>query len=112
MIALAKHLKKNYRVSILSNISRSRYVIARPMFMDSVGSGKVFTSCYMGARKPSKKIYTTVLKELDAKPEETIFIDNLKANVDGAKRAGIKAIQYHNHRQIIMALKRLGVKTG
>ena len=112
MIALAKRLKKSYRISLLSNISRSRYVIARRMFINSIGAGKIFTSCYMGIRKPSKKIYTTVLKELNAKPEETIFIDNLKANVDGAKRAGIKAIQYHNHRQIIMALRHLGVKAG
>lgn len=110
MVALVMRLKKSYCISILSNVSRSRYLVARRMFIDKLGVYRVFTSCYMGMRKPSERIYRKALKELNARPESTIFIDNLKVNVEGAKRVGIKAIQYRSHAQIAMALERLGVR--
>ena len=112
VIGLAKHLERRYRVSVLSNISRSRYSVARELFLHDLGAYRVFTSCYMGMRKPSKKIYLSVLHGLGAKPEETVFIDNLKANVDGAKKVGIRAVQFKNHEQIHRALRRLGVETA
>ncbi len=111
MVALFSKLKKQYRVSILSNVSRSRYLVARKILINRLGAYRVFTSCYMGMRKPSKKIYTTALRELGSKPKSTIFIDNMKINVDGAKRVGINAIQYKNHAQIARALASLGVDT-
>ena len=112
VIGLAKHLERRYRVSVLSNISRSRYSVARELFLHDLGAYRIFTSCYMGMRKPSKKIYLSVLRDLGAKPEETVFIDNLKANVDGAKKVGIRAVQFKNHEQIHRALRRLGVETA
>ena len=111
-IGLAKRLERRYRVSVLSNISRTRYVVVRELFLRDLGAYRVFTSCYMGMRKPSKKIYLAVLRDLGAKPEETVFIDNLKVNVDGAKAVGIRAVQFKNHEQITRALKRLGVETA
>ncbi|MGC8537814.1 MAG: HAD family hydrolase [Candidatus Micrarchaeia archaeon] len=112
MIALVKRLEHNYRVSVLSNISRSRYVVARKLFLHDLNAYKVFTSCYMGMRKPTEKIYLTVLNDLGAKPEETVFIDNLKVNVDGAKKVGIRALQFKSHEQIAKALKRIGAETA
>ena len=112
VIGLAKRLERRYRVSVLSNISRSRYSVARELFLHDLGAYRIFTSCYMGMRKPSKKIYLSVLHDLGAKPEETVFIDNLKANVDGAKKVGIRAVQFKNHEQIHRALRRLGVETA
>ena len=112
VIGLAKHLERRYRVSVLSNISRSRYSVARELFLHDLGAYRIFTSCYMGMRKPSKKIYLSVLHDLGAKPEETVFIDNLKANVDGAKKVGIRAVQFKNHEQIHRALRRLSVETA
>ena len=112
VIGLAKRLERRYRVSVLSNISRSRYIIARELFLRDLGAYRIFTSCYMGMRKPSEKIYLSVLRDLGAKPEETVFIDNLKANVDGAKKVGIRAVQFKDYEQIHSALKRLGIKTA
>ncbi|EQD42305.1 HAD-superfamily hydrolase [mine drainage metagenome] len=111
MVSLAQRLKKRYRVSILSNVSRSRYIVARGLLIKRLGAYRIFTSCYMRMRKPNKQIYLAVLRALRAKPSETIFIDNLKANVVGAKRVGIKGIQFRNHSQITNALKRIGVDT-
>jgi putative hydrolase of the HAD superfamily len=41
-------------------------------------------------RKPDVEIYRFVLDAHDLKPSETLFIDDLQANIDGASKAGLK----------------------
>jgi putative hydrolase of the HAD superfamily len=40
-------------------------------------------------RKPNKEIYEFVLEENDLKPEETLFVDDTKSNIDTASELGI-----------------------
>jgi FMN phosphatase YigB (HAD superfamily) len=46
-------------------------------------------------------------------PEETIFIDDMEVNVEGARKAGLMAIQYINMTQIKTQLSDiLGINTN
>jgi putative hydrolase of the HAD superfamily len=43
----------------------------------------------MHLAKPHEKIYAEVLRQADIKPEETLFIDDSKVNLEGAHALGI-----------------------
>ncbi len=50
----------------------------------------------IGLRKPDPEIYLYTCNQLDCKPSECIFIgDNPKADIEGAKKIGMKTIYFH-----------------
>jgi FMN phosphatase YigB (HAD superfamily) len=50
-------------------------------------------SCRVGSSKPSPAIYHRALREVEATPEETLFIDDMLENVSAAASLGI--LGYH-----------------
>ncbi len=54
----------------------------------------MFTSCYMGIRKPDPRIYLRALGILGDKPERSLFIDDRLENVAAAAAVGMKAIHF------------------
>ncbi len=58
---------------------------------------KLFSSCDAGFKKPDKRFYELILKELKIKPENIIFWDDNEKNVLAAKQAGINAYLYKNY---------------
>ena len=55
---------------------------------------KIFVSYELGLLKPDKAIYQSVLARLNAMPEEVIFIDDKRENVEAAKSLGINGIVF------------------
>lgn len=53
-------------------------------------------SAYEKIWKPMPEIYQLLLDRYDLRPEECIFIDDIKENVDAAADLGIDAIQFTN----------------
>jgi len=68
-----------------------------------------FSSCYMGLRKPGLPIYERAIDILGRPPERILFIDDRAENVDGATRAGMKAIQFKNEDQLSSEFASLGL---
>lgn len=68
-----------------------------------------FTSCYVGLRKPDRKIYQIALDVLRSDPQETVFIDDRAENVAGAASAGMHAIRYDGSAKLAAQLRDLGV---
>ena len=60
--------------------------------------------------KPEAEIYNHLLNTYNLKAEESVFIDDVLANVDGAKKLGFSAIHFKNSTQCIEELKQLGLK--
>lgn len=60
----------------------------------------VIVSCEVGMRKPNPKIYKLLLKELNIKPNQILFIDNQEWNMRPAKKLGIKTILFKNNKQL------------
>jgi len=69
----------------------------------------VIISCDIGMQKPDREMYEFVLKKLNVKPDECVFIDNQMENVKGAMNAGMKAILFENAEQLKEELKKCGV---
>ncbi|XP_062825385.1 bifunctional epoxide hydrolase 2 isoform X2 [Anolis carolinensis] len=70
---------------------------------------QVIESCRVGLQKPDPKIYEYTLKELKAKPEEIIFLDDIGANLVPAKQMGMATILVQSEEA---ALKELQDLTG
>lgn len=52
----------------------------------------VLNSCEVGLSKPDEDIYQLALTELDLSPNEVLFIDDRKENIDTAKRLGMHVL--------------------
>ena len=63
----------------------------------------------MGASKPSPVIYQAALKACKSRAQETVYIDDILAYVEAARRLGMSAIQFQSPEQLRADLKALGV---
>lgn len=59
--------------------------------------------------KPEEGIYRRLMEEYDIKPEESIFIDDLKANIEGARRLNFETILFQGPRNLKDELAKLGI---
>ena len=69
-----------------------------------------FSSCYVGLRKPDVAIYRLALDVAQRTGDESIFIDDRPENADGARKAGMNAIQFENADQLRSDLQKFGVE--
>ena len=106
-----KYLKnQGYHLYVLSNygtymLDRTKKDMPFLKYMDGV----VF-SCDVQQIKPEVDIYETLLKRYDLKPEKSVFMDDRAINCEGARKAGIRTIQFENLKQAAKELEKLGVK--
>jgi len=90
-------LNKKYRTFLLSNINPIHYEYIMNYLKDEFGfenNDHLFERTYyshlIGIRKPDKAIFEKVLTENGLNPEETLFIDDIAANLEPAKALGIQ----------------------
>lgn len=67
-------------------------------------------SAELGLLKPQPEIYQSLLTQYALKASETVFIDDMPYNVEGAETVGMAAIQFENAGQCEADLKSLGLK--
>jgi epoxide hydrolase-like predicted phosphatase len=107
-LELIKKIKeKGHKLFVLSNMHHKSmdYLLGAHDFFE-LFDGKV-ASCRVGMIKPEPEIYEYLLKEYSLVPSETVFIDDLKENVEAASRLGIHPIHFINARQCEEALKEI-----
>ncbi len=102
--------KKKYPLYVISNTNRLHFNHIKKKFKILRYFKKTFPSHEVGSRKPDREIYRKVLARIQWRPEETVFIDDAREFVDGAKRVGMHAVRYRNPRQLVKDLRRLGIK--
>lgn len=91
-------LRKSYQVCLLSNTNEIHWDYIVTHFFEQQGIkpeacfDHIFLSYKMEEKKPSPAIYQKALKTGDMKPEETLFIDDLKENCQAAAALGIQTI--------------------
>ncbi|GAL18786.1 HAD superfamily hydrolase [Vibrio maritimus] len=66
-------------------------------------------SSELGFLKPSNDIYQSLLTHNGLIAEETVFLDDMPYNVEGAKNNGMHAIQFADAEQATGALRELGL---
>lgn len=100
---------KGYRVLYLSNFSeKAEKDCALALDFIPYMDGGIL-SYQEKVIKPMPEIYQRLIDRYDLKPEECVFMDDTVANLEGAQKFGIHTIHFHDQKQAIGELQKLGV---
>lgn len=87
-------LKDRYRLLLLSNTNAIHFDWVVENFPHFAHFDRWVVSHEVGALKPDPAIYAEVLRHTGCRAEECFFTDDVPAYVDGARKAGIDAVQF------------------
>ncbi len=112
MYDFIKQLKENgYGIYLLSNASSDFHERRSGIPALSLFDGVIISADYK-LLKPEKEIYEALYSEFSLRPEECFFIDDVQANIDGARATGMDGhCYYHGDIEILKtALIEKGIK--
>ncbi|MEG0792627.1 MAG: HAD family phosphatase [Lachnospiraceae bacterium] len=103
--------RQGKKVYFLSNYSKSNfeYSLEKFRFLQN-GDGGII-SYQVKQIKPEPYIYETLLKKYNINPKEAVFLDDLKDNLETAKRFGIHTIHVTSHEAAVEGLKEYGIRS-
>lgn len=110
-------LRTQYKVFLLSNTNETHLNFVDGYLRTVYGFDiqhfnttyfdKAYYSHEMGLRKPNVDIFEFVLQDAGLKAEESIFIDDVTANTEGAKSVGLNVYHHRVGEEIIDVMKLL-----
>lgn len=68
------------------------------------------SSCWLGLRKPARRFYDRALGISEARPKESVLIDDRLQNLAPARAIGMNTIHYQSAAQLADDLRALGVE--
>jgi glucose-1-phosphatase len=102
-LQLLKKLMDSYHVILLSNTNNIHLQYINRMIMPALGATsldpffhRTYYSHLMRMRKPDAEIFLKVLADNNLNPEQTLFLDDNKLNVEGANTVGINTLHVTN----------------
>lgn len=106
LVGLIRELRAaGIRIGLLSNHSRElrqRLGDLEPLWDAVVISGEV------GVLKPDPTIYRLALERLDVAPEQALFVDDWRPNVEGARQLGMSGVRFRGALHLRRALAEAG----
>jgi len=106
LIDFLRGLRPERKVCLISNAwSGLRTFITRQK-LDDVFDAMVI-SAEVGLTKPDPHIYRLALAKLGARPEESVFIDDVPANVAAARSIGMAGIEFVQPEKVLEELKQV-----
>jgi len=104
--------KSGYKLFYLSNFHHlaHEYILKKYEFFN-IFDGSVL-SYKEKLLKPEREIYMKLSEAYSIKPEESVFIDDMMENIEGAKKCGFSAIQFINPDALLVKLKEYDVLTN
>ncbi len=110
-IKLLEEVRKNYRTFLLSNTNAIHYPVYMQYMKETYGVEslealfeKQYLSFELGMRKPNRNIFERVIQENNLSPEKTLFIDDSKQHVHGARQTGLQALWLNVEKNTIASL--------
>jgi len=108
--SLVAGLKKRHRLVLLSNTNEMHFeMLERTYPILSHFENRVL-SHQVGASKPSPLIYQKAVEMAGCRPEECFFTDDIPEYVEGARKLGIDAVQFHSAGQLQEELARRNIR--
>ena len=100
---IKEYKQKGYRFYLLSNCSLqfNQYYQTKSVFQHLEG---LYISAAHQKIKPNLDIFEDFLKEYHLQANECFFVDDLKENVEGAKKVGMQGLVYHGNVQELKQL--------
>nr|WP_283814329.1 HAD family phosphatase [Bradyrhizobium japonicum] len=114
MLEIADSLRQTVNIAVLTN---NTTLVAdhidtllpdlRPLF-----GSRIYTSARFKSAKPDPRCYRLCVSELNVRPETVLFVDDLAANVAGAREAGLFAHHHTSVEAFRQALSERGLLHG
>ena len=100
---IKEYKQKGYHFYLLSNCSLqfNQYYQTKSIFQHLEG---LYISAAHQKIKPNLDIFEDFLKEYHLQANECFFVDDLKENVEGAKKIGMQGLVYHGNVQELKQL--------
>lgn len=110
--SFVKQLKDNgYKIYLLSNYGRSHFEKCAKddfTFIPYVDGGII--SYTVNHVKPEPEIYEALIEKYQINPEEAVFLDDMKTNLEGAETFGFHTVLFQSYEQALKDLRALGVR--
>jgi putative hydrolase of the HAD superfamily len=107
---LIRQLKERYKIGLLSNTNEWHF----EHYFKQVEIFHLFDSVTLSFEvkemKPGERIYLDAVGKLRARPEECVYIDDIEAYAEGARRLGLQGIRYVSHGALLESLNAVGVR--
>ena len=108
---LIPRLKPHYRLLLGSNTNELHSLHFLKQFESTLRLFDAIVLSYaVGARKPQAAFFQHCVKAASCEPSQCVFIDDLEANVAGARACGLHGIVYKELKDLQAELHRLGVR--
>ncbi|NLW08463.1 MAG: HAD family phosphatase [Firmicutes bacterium] len=110
MLVFVRLLKTfGFKVGLLSNMPEDILKEMRrkfPWLQGNLFDSQIF-SCDLKKAKPDPAVFYRSLQELAVEAEETLFIDDMAANIEAARKIGLKTIHYKTFGRFLRDFLRL-----
>lgn len=110
MLELLRTIRRHHRVFLMSNSNELHWDHVERCYGVSSWSEGAICSHHVGAMKPDPLIYQTAVERHSLVPQQTIFVDDLLENAQGAANQGWTAVHHQSFERTKGALLALGVK--
>lgn len=96
LVDYIRSLHGPYRTALLSNAFSDLRRAIDEFWQIQDAFDEIIISAEVGMTKPDQRIYRLALDRLGARPQEAVFIDDFRHNIEGARAAGLHAIHFQN----------------
>lgn len=105
---IIKLKRKGYKIGILSiQFHLSKSILIPKKYYKNFDALEI--SCDDKLRKPDEKAFKLILKRLNVKPEESVFVDDKQENLNAAEKLGMKTALFESNKQFFKQLKKLNI---
>jgi putative hydrolase of the HAD superfamily len=108
--ALLEGLRRRYRLVLLSNTNAIHFAMIRQTYPIIRHFDESVLSYEVGTAKPDPRIYQVAIERAGCRPEECFYTDDIEPFVEGGRRAGMEAVQFHSAEQIERELEARGIE--
>ena len=108
VLALASAVSAQCRIAVLTNnpqMVAENIAYLCPAVSEMFGTD-IYASASFKASKPAAETYLRCLEALSVAADETLFVDDLKVNVVGARKAGLHGHLFTGHEALSSELRR------
>ncbi len=97
-------------LSLASNQERWRGAQIASVYAGFSHFTQAYFSYEIGCRKPEQGYFEFILNDLNANPDEVLFVDNTPENILAAAAMGIRSVRFESNLQLCTVLEQLGLQ--
>lgn len=108
VLAMLPKLRRQTKIFLLSNTNAIHIEAVEGAYRILPRLDGAILSYEVGFLKPDREIYEIALERAGASPENSIFIDDLEENIEGAKKVGMRTHRFTSATDLTLFLESEG----